>query len=62
MGNIWSFDVDKELIFPRATLDGTAFNLEQVDRVPGKRLKKGEESTWTMGKAHSERSLASGGG
>ena len=37
-GNVPRLDVNKKLIFPRAAVNGAAFNFEQVDTVPGKRL------------------------
>src|SRR5437016_2803157 len=38
LGNVTCFDVNEKLIFPRATVDRTAFNLEQIDAVPCKWL------------------------
>src|SRR6267378_927900 len=32
-GDISGFEIDKELIFPRAAVDGAAFNFEQTCRV-----------------------------
>src|SRR5207302_3906484 len=37
-GNIACFDVNEKLVFPGAAMNRTAFNLEQIDAVPGKRL------------------------
>jgi hypothetical protein len=38
LGNVACLDVDKKLIFPRVAMNRTAFNLEEIDTVPGKRL------------------------
>src|SRR5204863_513904 len=42
-GGCLGFDVDEKLIFPGAAVDGTAFDLEEIDSVLGKGLEGGEE-------------------
>jgi len=56
------FDVDEKLIFPGAAVDGTAFDLEEIDSVLGKWLEGGKERAGAVGEAHRQRNFASLGG
>ena len=57
-GNFAGFDVDEKLILPGTAVDGTAFDLEQVDAVFGERFERGEERAGTVGQAHCKGNFA----
>lgn len=57
-GEVGSFDVDEELVFPRAAVDGTAFNLEQIHAVLREGLEGGKERSRAMREAHGKRDFA----
>src|SRR2546421_3717584 len=61
-GKCFGFDVDKKLIFPGAAVDGTAFDLKEIDSVLGKWLEGGEERAGAVGEAHRQRNFSSLGG
>ena len=51
-GDVGGFYVDEKLIFPRAAVDGTAFDLKEIDAVFCEGLEGGEERTRTVGETH----------
>jgi hypothetical protein len=48
------FDVEEELVFPGAAVDGAAFDFQQVDGVAGERLERGQKRAGLMGEAHGD--------
>lgn len=58
-GEVESFDVDEELVFPGTAVDGAAFNLEEIYAVLREWLERGEERSRAMREAHREGDLAS---
>ncbi len=57
-GGGFGFDIDEELVFPRAAVDGPAFDLEKIDTVSREWFKKGEERAGTVSEAHGKRNFA----
>jgi hypothetical protein len=58
LGHIAGFDIDEKLILPGTTVDGTAFDFEQVDAVSGEGFEGCEKRAGAVGETHSERDLA----
>lgn len=54
LGRGVGFDVEEELVFPWAAMDGAAFDFLQVDAVFGERFERGEEGAGTVGEAHGD--------
>ena len=48
------FEVEKELVFPGAAVNGTAFDFLEVDAVFGEGLERGEQGAGTVGEAHGD--------
>lgn len=58
-GEVESFDVDEKLVFPGTTVDGAAFNLEEIYAVLREGFERGKERSRAMREAHREGDLAS---
>lgn len=58
---VLGFNVDEELVFPGATVNGPTFDFEQIDTMFRKRFERGEERARTVREAHRYRHFASGG-
>jgi len=61
LGRGVGFDVEEELVFPGAAVDGPAFDFLQVDAMFGERLERGEERARAVGKAHGDGHFVSAG-
>jgi len=48
------FDVDEELVFPGAAVDGAAFDFLEVDAVFGEGFEGGQERAGAVGEAHGD--------
>ena len=48
------FDVEVELVFERATVDGAAFDFLEVDAMAGERFESGEECAGLVGETESD--------
>ncbi len=58
LGRGVGFDVEEELVFPGAAVDGAAFDFLQVDAVFCEGRERGEECARAVGQAHGNRHFA----
>ena len=58
LGGGLGFDIEEELVFPGAAVDGAAFDFLQVDAVFCERLERGEQCAGAVGEAHGDGHLA----
>lgn len=62
LGGGVGFDVEEELVLPRAAVNGAAFDFLEVDAVLGEGLERGEECAGAVGKTHGDGHFVGVGG